>query len=72
MQRDVRLGDEPVAAGAFLDSRAGIRAARVTTAYREGAVINPAVMVPLLDLFTSRRIVTSPDEERVPAPRDGH
>jgi hypothetical protein len=28
------------------------------------------VTVPLLDLFTSRRIVASPDEEEVPAPRN--
>jgi hypothetical protein len=43
-------------AGAFLDSRDERGAARVYATHRGEPLINPAVAVPLLDLFTSRRI----------------
>jgi len=43
-------------AGAFLDSRDERGAARVYATHRGEPLINPSVAVPLLDLFTSRRI----------------
>lgn len=59
-------------AGAFLDGL-GEPAVEVFTPGRRGAPVNPAVSVPLLDLYTAKRLVHAyapPSAEEVRAARD--
>lgn len=54
-------------AGDFLDSR-GIREIAVVTAMRDEKVVNPAVTVPLLDLYTNANICYRYRAEGFPSP----